>query len=163
MLSSPEKGQPLILYVLAMHTTISRALMVKKEIISNNKAMKQLFLVYFVSEVLIGSKRFYSKMEKICYVVVMSACKHQHYFEAHTIKFLINQLLNDIFGNKDSFKRINKWAMEVLEHVVDLEKCSAIKSQILANFVAEWTEPGFAVAGAVPELAWLVCCDRARV
>jgi hypothetical protein len=70
--------------------------------------------MYFVSEVLTGSKRFYSKVEKICYAVVKSARKLRHYFEAHTIKVLTNQSLNDIFGNRDSFERISKWATELL-------------------------------------------------
>jgi hypothetical protein len=69
--------------------------------------------------------------------------------------------LNDIFGNRDSSERISKWAMELSEHVVDFEKCSAIKTQILANFVVEWTEPGSATEGAVLESPWLVHCDGA--
>jgi hypothetical protein len=69
MLSSREHGQPLILYVLAAHAAISRALVVEKETIGGDKTTKQQFPVYFVSEVLIGSKRFYSEMEKICYAV----------------------------------------------------------------------------------------------
>jgi hypothetical protein len=117
--------------------------------------------VYFISEVLTGSKRFYSEIEKICYAVVMSAHKLRHYFEAHTIKVLTNQPLNDIFGNRDSSGRISKWAMELSEHIVDFEKSSAIKCQILADFVEEWTEPGFAVEGAFLESAWLICCDGA--
>jgi hypothetical protein len=117
--------------------------------------------MYFVSEVLTGSKRFYSEVEKICYVVIMSARKLRHYFEAHTIKVLTNQPLNDIFGNRDSYGRINKWATELSEHVVGFEKHSTIKSQIIANFVAEWMEPGSAIKGVVPELPWLVHCDRA--
>jgi hypothetical protein len=48
---------------------------VEKEIVGSGKAAKQQFLVYFVSEILTGSKRFYLEMEKICYVVVMSAHK----------------------------------------------------------------------------------------
>jgi hypothetical protein len=87
--------------------------MVEKEIVSNGKPMKQQFLVYFMLEVLTGSKRFYSKMEKICYVVIMSARKLRHYFEAHTIKVLTNQPLNEIFGNRDSSDRISKWAAEL--------------------------------------------------
>jgi hypothetical protein len=75
MLSSLEKGQPLILYVLVMHIAVSGALMVKKGIVSNGKAMKKQFIVYFVSKVLTGSKRLYSEMEKSYYTVVMSACK----------------------------------------------------------------------------------------
>jgi hypothetical protein len=133
----------------------------ENEIVSNDKPMKQQFLVYFMSEILIGSKRFYSEMEKICYVVIMSARKLRHYFEEHTIKVLTNQSLNNIFGDRDSSSRISKWAAELLEHVVDFEKCSAIKSQILADFVAEWTEPGFEVEGQVPESAWLISCDGA--
>jgi hypothetical protein len=132
-LSSPEQGQPLILYV----------------------------SVYFISEAHTGSKRFYSEMEKICCVVIMSARKLQHYFEAHTIRIPTSQPLNDIFRNRDSSGRISKWAMELSEHVVDFENHSAIKSQILANFVAEWMEAGFATEGVVPESPWLVCCDGA--
>jgi hypothetical protein len=93
--------------------------------------------VYFVLEVLTGSKKFYSKMEKICYAVIMSSRKLRHYFEAHIIKVLTNQPLNDIFGNRDSSKRIRKWAMELSEYVIDFEKRSAIKSQVLADFVVE--------------------------
>jgi hypothetical protein len=64
---------------------------VEKVIVSNDKPMKQQFPVYFMSEVLTRSKRFYSEMEKIYYAVVMSARKLRHYFEAHTIKVLTNQ------------------------------------------------------------------------
>jgi hypothetical protein len=44
---------------------------------------------------------------------------------------------------------------------VDFEKCSAIKSQILADFMAEWTEPSSEVEGAAPKSPWLVYCDGA--
>jgi hypothetical protein len=39
-LSSPEKGQPLILYVSATHVAVSGALVVEKEFVSNGKPMK---------------------------------------------------------------------------------------------------------------------------
>jgi hypothetical protein len=110
-------------------------------------------------EVLTAPKRFYSEMEKICYVVIMSARKLRHYFEAHTIIVLTNRPLNGILGNRDSSGRISKWAMEISEHVVDFEKYSAIKSQILADFVTEWMELGSATKGIVPESTWIVCCD----
>jgi hypothetical protein len=51
--------------------------------------------------------------------------------------------------------------MELSEHVVDFEKCTAIKSQILADFVVEWTELGSAIDGVVPESPWIVNCDGA--
>jgi hypothetical protein len=117
--------------------------------------------VYFILEVLTGSKKFYSEMEKFCYIVVMSARKLRHYFETHTIKVLTNQSLNEIFGNRDTSERTSKWAMELLEHVVDFEKSSAIKSLILVDFIAEWTEPGSAIEGPITESPWLVYCDGA--
>jgi hypothetical protein len=112
-----------------MHSVVSRALVIEKEVTKESKVMKQQFPIYFVSEVLTESKKYYSKMENFCYVVVMSARKLHHYFEAHTIKVL--------FSNRDNSDRISKWAMELLKNVVDFKKRSAIKSQILADFVAE--------------------------
>jgi hypothetical protein len=65
------------------------------------------------------------------------------------------------FGNRDISERINKWATELSEYVVDFKKHSAIKSQVLADFVAEWMEPGSRTAGELPESPWLVYCDGA--
>jgi ribonuclease HI len=108
-----------------------------------------------------GSKKVYSKMEKICYAVIVSSQKLWHYFEAHIIKVLTNQPLNDTFGNRDDSGRISKWAMELSEYAINFEKCSAIKSQVLADFVVEWTEPHSVTEGEVPETPWVVYCDGA--
>jgi hypothetical protein len=54
---------------------VSGALVVEKEVAHKGATMKQQYLVYFVSEVLAGSKKYYSNVEKICYAVVMSARK----------------------------------------------------------------------------------------
>jgi hypothetical protein len=147
------------LYVSATDSAVSGALVVEKEIKNKDKIAKQQFLEYFVSEVLAGSKKFYSEMEKICFAAVVSSRKLRHYFEAHTIKVLTNQPLNDIFDSRDSFGRINKWAMEISEYVVNFEKCGAIQSQVLANFVVEWMEPRCTTEGEVPETPWVVYCD----
>jgi hypothetical protein len=144
-----------------MHSVVSGALMVKKEIKKNDKTTKQQFPVYFVSEVLTGSKKFYSEMENNCYVVIISSQNLRHYFEAHTIKVLTNKALSDIFGNRDSSGRISKCAMELSEYVVDFEKRGAIKSQVLADYVAEWTEPSSVTEGEVAKTPWVVYCDRA--
>jgi hypothetical protein len=76
-------------------------------------------------------------MDKIYYVVVMSARKLCHYFEAHRVRVLINQPLNNIFGNRDALGTISKWAMEILDHVIDFKKRSYLKSQVLANFIID--------------------------
>jgi hypothetical protein len=51
--------------------------------------------------------------------------------------------------------------MELSEYVIDFEKHSAIKSQVLADFVAECMEPCSAIEGKVPKTPWVVYCDGA--
>jgi hypothetical protein len=88
----------------------------------------------------------------------MCSRKLQHYFKAHTIRVLTNQSLHDIFGNRDSSKQIGKWAIELLEYVINFVKHSTIESQILADFMAEWTEPQSQVDTG-QESPWLVYYD----
>jgi hypothetical protein len=83
MLSSPEQGQSPILYVFATHSVVSGALVMEKEVARSGAAAKQQYPIYFVSEVLARSKRYYSKVEKICCAIIMCSRKLWHYFEAH--------------------------------------------------------------------------------
>jgi hypothetical protein len=69
--------------------------------------------------------------------------------------------LSDIFSNRDSSKRISKWAIELSEYVINFKKRSVIKSQVLADFLSEWTEPRSATESEVPETPWVVYCDGA--
>jgi hypothetical protein len=59
--------------------------------------------------------------------------------------------LNNIFSNRGSSRRISKWVMKLSEYIVDFEKCNAIKSQFLVDFVAEWMEHGSIAEGDMPE------------
>jgi hypothetical protein len=52
----------------------------EKEAARSRVAAKQQCPVYFVSEVLAGSKKYYSEDEKICYVVITCSRKLRHYF-----------------------------------------------------------------------------------
>jgi hypothetical protein len=96
---------------LATHTIFSGGLVQERETSKEGRKSSHQVTIYFISETLVGSKKYYSEVEKICYVVVMSARKLQHYFEAHRVRVLTNQTLNDIFRNCDSSSRIEKWAM----------------------------------------------------
>jgi hypothetical protein len=91
-----------------MHTAVSGALVQEREILKEDKKISHQVPIYFVSEALAGSKKYYSETEKICYVIVMSTRKVRHYFEAYRVRVLMNQLLDDIFRNHDSLGRIGK-------------------------------------------------------
>jgi hypothetical protein len=51
--------------------------------------------------------------------------------------------------------------MELLEHVIDFEKSTAIMPQILVDFIAEWMKPSSLTEGPIPKSPWLVYCDGA--
>jgi hypothetical protein len=48
--------------------------------------------------------------------------------------------LGDILHNRDATGRISKWAVELGALNIEFTPRKAIKSQALANFVAEWIE-----------------------
>jgi hypothetical protein len=83
-----------------MHTIVSGALIQEREVSKEGKKLSHQVPIYFISEALAGSKKYYSEMEKICYAVVMSTRKLRHYFDAHGVRVLTNQPLNDIFRNR---------------------------------------------------------------
>jgi hypothetical protein len=141
MLSSPEQGQPLILYISTTHSVVSEALVMEKEVAWSGAVAKQQYPVYFISEVLAGSKKYYSEVKRICYAVIMCSRKLRYYFKARHIRVLTNQPLQVIFHNRNSSGRIGKWATELSGYIINFERHGAIESQILADFMAEWMEP----------------------
>jgi hypothetical protein len=156
-LSKPSPFATLLLYLTASPTTVSAVLVEEKE---HENKMKQ-FLIYFVSEALSGAKLNYSELEKIAYIVVMASRKLKHCFQAHRIKVLLAQPLEALFHNSEAIGRIGKWATELNEFVVDFEHRSAIKSQALADFIADWTPTAFDTTLQFEEPTWTVHCDAA--
>lgn len=99
------------------------------------------YLVHFVSEVLTETTTHMSEMEKIAYVVVITSRKLRHYFEAYKIRLLTKRSLSNIYNNLEASTRIRKWVVELSEYHLSFESRSAIKSQVLANSVVDWTGP----------------------
>jgi hypothetical protein len=65
-----------------------------------------------------------------------------------------------LFANSEASTQIIKWGTELSEYVVDFERRSAIKSQVLADFVVNWTSPTQILDEKIPE-PWIVQCDGA--
>jgi hypothetical protein len=91
----------------------------------------------------------------------MAARKLRHYFEAHKVTVLNDQPLNDLFINKEASSRIAKWATELSEHTINFGKRSAIKSQVLADFVVDWSSPSCIIADEELVPIWEIRCDGA--
>jgi hypothetical protein len=73
-------------------------------------------------------------------MVVLARCKLWHYFEAHPVTVVSSFPLGEIIHNPDAAGRISKWSVELMGETLAYVPCKAIKSQILADFIAEWTD-----------------------
>jgi ribonuclease HI len=115
--------------------------------------------VYFVSEVLSLSKKNYTELEKVLYVVLMASRKLRYYFQAFHVIVPSSQPLKDIMRNREATGRIGKWAAELNEFSIDYVHRSLIQSQALADFIADWM-PGAQEEEANKDAeAWTVFCD----
>ena len=70
----------------------------------------------------------------------MVTWKLLHYFTDHEVAVITSYPLGDIIRNHDAVRRISKWALELMGHNIRYIPRTAIKSQALVDFVAEWTE-----------------------
>jgi hypothetical protein len=122
-LTPPSPGAPLLLYVAASHSAVSAALVQEKQ----DGQVKKQAPVYFVSEVLILSKRNYIELEKVLYVMLMASKKLRYYFQAYHIIVPSSQPLKDIMRNREATGRIRKWAAELNEFSIDYVHRSSIQ------------------------------------
>jgi hypothetical protein len=95
---------------------------------------------YFVSEVLSESKARYQAVQKLLYAVVITLRKLRHYFQEYSISVVTDYPLGNILRNQDATGRISKWAVELGTLNIDFKPHTAIKSQALVDFMAEWRE-----------------------
>ena len=79
-------------------------------------------------------------MQKLLYSLLITSCKLRHYFESHKITVVTDFPLGDILHNRDATGHISKWAVELGALNIYFTPRKAIKSQALADFVAEWIE-----------------------
>nr|ABF95613.1 retrotransposon protein, putative, Ty3-gypsy subclass [Oryza sativa Japonica Group] len=149
-LISPAPGIEPLLYLAASLVAVSAALV--QEIESGQKP------VYFVSEELQGAKTRYIEMEKLTYALVMASRKLKHYFQPHRVIVPSQYPLGEILRGKEVTGRLRKWAAELSPFDLHFVARTAVKSQVLADFVAEWT-PAFVPEPEPVEQPWMMYSD----
>jgi ribonuclease HI len=82
----------------------------------------------------------------------------RHYFESHPATVVSSFSLGEIIQCREASGRVAKWAGEIMGETISFAPRKAIKSQVLADFVAEWVDTQLPTAPIQPEL-WTMYFD----
>ena len=96
--------------------------------------------MYFMSKVLSDSKTRYLQIQKLLYAVLITKRKLRHYFESHPVTIVTSFPLGEVVQSQDATGRIAKWALKLMDQGITYASRTAIKSQVLADFIIKWTE-----------------------
>jgi hypothetical protein len=96
--------------------------------------------VYYLSEVLSPTKQRYPHYQKLAYAIYMIGKKLPHYFECHSIIVVASNPVSSILNNPDAIGHVSLWGITLGPWEITYQCQSTIKSQVLPDFIAEWTE-----------------------
>jgi ribonuclease HI len=156
VLTAPRKKEVLLLYLAATTHVVSSTIVVEWQ--EDDHAYPIQRPVYFVSEVLSESKARYQPVQKLLYAVFITSQKLRHYFQEYSVSVINDYPLGDILRNQDATGRISKWAVELGALNIDFKPRTAIKSQALVDFMAEWQENQLPTPTERPE-HWVMYFD----
>jgi ribonuclease HI len=145
-----------LIYVAATTQVVSAAIVVERQ--EEGHALPVQRPVYFVSEVLSETKICYPQVQKLLYAVILTRRKLRHYFESHPVTVVSSFPLGEIIQCREASGRIAKWAVEMMGETISFAPRKAIKSQVLADFVAKWVDTQLPTALIQPEL-WTMFFD----
>jgi hypothetical protein len=138
ILVPPRPEEPLLLYIAVTTQVVSATVVVERP--EEGHALPVQRPVYFISEVLSDTKVWYPHVQKLIYAMILARCKLQHYFLSHTIIVVSSFPLGEIIQNREATRRIAKWSAKFIGETPTYAPRKAIKSQALADFIAEWTD-----------------------
>ena len=95
--------------------------------------------VYFTSRALRGAEERYPQIEKLAFVLIIAAQKLKPYFQAHTIVVLTEKPLRKAMSSLEAIGRMALWAVELSEFDILYHSRTAIKGQVVADFIAKFT------------------------
>ena len=130
ILVSPVEGELLTLYLVVSDFSTSPVLVRDKERVQHP--------VYYCSRALRRAEEKYPRMEKLILALVTAARKLLPYFQAHTIEVPTEYPMKQVLHKPEVSGRLMKWAIELSEFDIRYKLKTAIKGQVLADFVMEF-------------------------
>jgi hypothetical protein len=131
LLVKPKEFETLYLYLAVSAHAVSSALV--------RRDGAEDMPIYFTSKTLLPAQTRYLPLEKLALALVSAARKLLPYFQAHSITVLTEYPLKALFRKADLSNRVSKWAVELANFDILFEPRTAIKGQVLADFIAELT------------------------
>ena len=96
-------------------------------------------------------------MEKLALALVTATRKLEPYFQAHITIVLTDQPLKKAMSRPEAAGRMALWAIELSEFDVRYRPRTAMKGQVVADFIAKYTQPRD--KGAEGQKLWSIHTD----
>ncbi|KAJ9556001.1 hypothetical protein OSB04_010615 [Centaurea solstitialis] len=133
LLTKPIEGESLQLYLAVSKNAVSAVLV--------REGDQHQQPIYYISKSFLDAETRYTSMEKLLLGLVTAAKKLRHYFESHHIIVVTNYPLKIVLRKPELTGRLAKWSIYLSSFDLTYQPRTAIKSQALADFVAEFS-PG---------------------
>ena len=75
----------------------------------------------------------------MAFALIIAARKLKPYFQAHTIIVLTDKPLRKAMSNPEAAGRMALWVVELSEFDIQYRPRTAVKGQVVADFIAEFT------------------------
>ena len=131
ILVSLSEGELLTLYLVVSNFSTNAVLIRDKDRVQHP--------VYYCTRALRGAEERYPRMEKLILALVITARKLRPYFQAHTIEVPTEYPMKQVLHKTETSGRLMKWAIDLSKFDIRYKPKTAIKGQVLANFVMEFT------------------------
>ncbi|XP_071699261.1 uncharacterized protein [Rutidosis leptorrhynchoides] len=130
-LITPIDGETLYLYISVANEAFGSVLVAERDKIQKH--------VYFVSKALTGSEINYAPIEKFVYALILTSRRLRRYFQGHPVHVLTNMTVKQVLTKPEISGRLALWAVELGAYQISYLPRSAVKGQVLADYLAEMT------------------------
>ena len=90
--------------------------------------------------------------------MITTSRKLRHYFQAHVINVMMDHPLKKAMNKLEAAERLIQWAIELNKFDIKYQSRHAIKAQVLADFITEFT-PSYDDLEIVEDKKWIIHVD----